>query len=190
MHTPHAHSHKLRSHRQSLRAHWYMITTLTAVRRPIFAENTSAQVVADALNHYHHRGVVHGFAWVIMPDHIHWVLQLRVGSLPWLLRAFKTWTSRMVRRCHSDPPPSVWMRGYHDRLIRENEEVSRYIEYVVLNPVRAGLVDHPMQYPWVYGESEWLNVRGKEPAPIAGEVVDRTRALPWQHSRPEGRSHK
>lgn len=178
-----AHSHRLRSYRRSLRAHWYLLTTSTARRRPLFRQAAFARIVVNALRHYHDTARVHGFAWVVMPDHIHWVIQLRVGSLAWLMRGLKSWTGTQIRKAVCNPPPKIWMAGYHDRLIREHEEVSRYIEYVVLNPVRAGLVDHPKDYPWVYGESEWLGIGGVEPPPVPVDAVEATRKAPWR-SRP------
>jgi putative transposase len=176
--------HRLRSFRCTLRARWYMLTTVTAVRRPLFERADAASIVANAFRHYHDTERVHGFAWVVMPDHIHWVIQLRVGTLAWLMRAFKSWTSTQARKVLLNPPPVVWMRGFHDRMIRENEDVARYIEYVVLNPVRAGLVDHPKRYPWVYGESELMDVHGTEPPPVSVERVAATQQLPWAKSRP------
>ncbi|MCA1798837.1 MAG: transposase [Xanthomonadaceae bacterium] len=146
------HSHRLRTNRVTLRSAVYLITSVTSKRRPIFTNIAAADCVTGALRHYHDRGNVHSFAWVVMPDHIHWLLQLRVGTLEWLLRAFKTWTSAQVRRCLSTPPRRIWQPGFHDRLVRPHEKLEPYIGYVVANPVRRGLVREIRDYPYSFAE--------------------------------------
>ncbi|UZE26759.1 transposase [Pseudomonas asplenii] len=41
----------------------------------------------------------------------------------------------------------VWQRGFHDRLIRRDEDLPGVARYVIANPVRAGLVKRVHDYP-------------------------------------------
>lgn len=157
------HSEALRRGRWSLRSAVYLVTAVTDVRRRHFADPALADIVADAFRHYHARGHVHGYAWVVMPDHIHWLLQLRVGTLAWLMRAFKTWTSTQVRRAMHEPPHRVWQPGYHDRQVRQHERLDHYIHYLVGNPLRWSLAKHPKDYPHLYAEAEIMDTFGAEP---------------------------
>ncbi len=43
----------------------------------------------------------------------------------------------------------VWQREYFDRILRSEEDVREKAEYIVNNPVRAGLVESQDQYPWI-----------------------------------------
>ena len=156
-------SHRLRLHRVTLRSAVYLITTVTCSRVRLFHRPQIASIVAQSLQHFHDHKWVHGFAWVVMPDHIHWLFQLRVGTLENIMRVMKTWTSTQVRRRIAIPTPRLWQPGYHERRVRQHESLRDYIYYLVLNPVRWGLVEHPKQYRWLYAESEILDIAGAEP---------------------------
>jgi putative transposase len=43
----------------------------------------------------------------------------------------------------------LWQDGYHDRIVRHDEDLAQYIDYIVQNPIRAGLVQHASDYPYV-----------------------------------------
>jgi hypothetical protein len=44
--------------------------------------------------------------------------------------------------------PPRWQKGFFDHLIRHSESYSQKWEYVRQNPVRAGLVSSPGEWPW------------------------------------------
>jgi putative transposase len=44
--------------------------------------------------------------------------------------------------------PPHWQEGFFDHLIRHGESYAEKWEYVRLNPVRAGLVQDPEEWPW------------------------------------------
>lgn len=73
-------------------------------------------------------------AFVVMPDHVHWLLQLKDGvSLGEAVRRFKARVSLALGA-------SIWQRGFHDHALRRDEDIVAAARYVVANPVRAGLV--------------------------------------------------
>ncbi len=79
--------------------------------------------------------------WVLMPDHLHLVLTLGESeSLAHAMNRIKSVTSREAQRvdpCHGP----LWMAGFHDRALRRDADVEAAMGYVLMNPVRAGLVD-------------------------------------------------
>ncbi len=44
----------------------------------------------------------------------------------------------------------VWQEESFDRALRKEEQVQEKIYYMVGNPVRAGLVSNPLDYPWIW----------------------------------------
>ena len=42
----------------------------------------------------------------------------------------------------------LWQPRFHDHVVRVEEALFAICEYVVLNPVRAGLVEEAADYPW------------------------------------------
>ena len=89
------------------------------------------------------RGISVG-RYVIMPDHIHlFVSGRRDFSLTQWVRLLKRRLSRVISL-----PESHWQRRFFDHLIRHGESYSEKWEYVRQNPVRAGLVARPEDWPW------------------------------------------
>jgi len=42
----------------------------------------------------------------------------------------------------------LWQKGYYEHIVRENEAVLAIAKYIFENPVRAGLVSEPHDYPF------------------------------------------
>ena len=52
----------------------------------------------------------------------------------------------------------IWAPAFHDHAIRREQAVLNAARYIVLNPVRAGLVAGPAKYP--YWDAVWLGRDG------------------------------
>jgi len=94
-------------------------------------------------------------AWVLMPDHWHGLIVLGRGEdLAYRIGVMKANTARCVRMA-SPTVGRVWARSFHDHALRNDEqELLNHARYVVLNPVRAGLVRRIGDYP--YWDAVWL----------------------------------
>ncbi len=89
-----------------------------------------------------------------MPDHVHLLVQLGENEeLSKLIARLKSNTSRFVNR-EMDRNGALWQKGYHDRAIRSEDDVQAVARYVVMNPIRAGLVKSVGMYP--YWDAVWL----------------------------------
>ncbi len=86
--------------------------------------------------------------YVLMPDHIH----LFAGIAPNLVtvsdgvRYLKKMLSKVIQQKGLSPPH--WQKGFFDHVLRSSESYSGKWEYVVQNPVRAGLVLSPEEWPY------------------------------------------
>jgi REP element-mobilizing transposase RayT len=85
--TSHAdqHTRDLRKGRFSESGRTYLITTVVHNRRPIFAEWQIGRLLVDELRATEKSGLVQSLAWVVMPDHLHWLVTLQSGNLPALI---------------------------------------------------------------------------------------------------------
>ena len=82
-----------------------------------------------------------------MPDHMHLVTLGLTGTSDTFefVRIAKQRTSfEFKRRRHA----MLWQPGWHDRIIRPRDGIADFVRYVVENPVRAGLVADPTDYPY------------------------------------------
>jgi REP element-mobilizing transposase RayT len=103
------------------------------------------ELVADALRFWHGKRY-RLVAWCVMPNHVHVILCLFPGRLlADVVRSWKSYTARTANRILGRVG-TFWQREYYDRLIREDGEFDRAIEYVLSNPERAGLVG----WKWVW----------------------------------------
>ena len=126
---------------------WHLTFT-THEREPLFEDFKAARVVAGCL--HDSMAITDGrvLAWVVMPDHVHCLLQLDGGqSLSAAIGAFKSGCARRVNRALERTGP-LWARAYHDHAIRQDEDLRSVARYIVANPLRAGLVERIADYPF------------------------------------------
>ena len=131
----------------------YAITAVTEQRRPMFSDFYLGRLVVEQIRAQHEAGLIHSLAWVVMPDHFHWLVELHNCDLPRLMRITKSRSARAINqaRCSFG---TLWQKGYFDRALRREEDLKAMARYIVANPLRAGLVKHIGQYPlW---DAIWL----------------------------------
>ena len=91
-------------------------------------------------------------AWSLMPNHVHVVFNLNEG---WRLdRAVHSWKSFTAKAGNHilGRKGVFWQDGYYDRTIRDSRELAATVDYVLDNPVKAGLRD----WLWVRAYPERL----------------------------------
>jgi putative transposase len=80
---------------------------------------------------------------LLMPDHLHLIVTPCLGySLSPLIRDWKRYLCRTYR--------INFQRGFFDHRIRNTENFNLQWQYIRENPVRAGLVSNPEDWPWFY----------------------------------------
>ncbi|MBB6336966.1 REP element-mobilizing transposase RayT [Xanthomonas arboricola] len=93
-------------------------------------------------------------AWVLMPDHVHWLVQLGdVTPLARTVSCMKAASTRAVNQ-QRRTPDVVWARAYHDRGLRKDDDLRIVARYLIANPLRAGLVERFGDYP--FWDAIWL----------------------------------
>jgi putative transposase len=140
------HSHRLRLGRHSETGRAYLITAVTHDRQPVFRDWRLGRLLVAEMRWAHDSGVVVSIAWVVMPDHFHWLMQLRDGDLGNAIGATKARCTRALNKMTARRGP-LWQTGYHDRAIRDGEDLRPFARYIIANPLRAGLVEKIGDYP-------------------------------------------
>ena len=142
-------SPRLARGRHSLPNACYEITTMAWQRRLLFVDARTAKAVIDELGRRQDRGDVLTHAWTLMPDHLHWLFELRAPSLSGCLQRFKSLSALAVHRS-SHTTGRVWQPGYYDHRLRSEEDLASQASYIVANPIRKGLVSAPGDYPYAW----------------------------------------
>ncbi|WP_433768485.1 REP-associated tyrosine transposase [Pseudomonas putida] len=146
-------AHRLRTGRHSESGRIYLLTAVTYERQPIFQDWRVGRLVVNEFRKAQEDGNATSIAWVVMPDHFHWLVELHNGDLPKLMQTTKSRCARLINRKRDLCAP-VWQKGYFDRALRHEEDLKAAARYIIANPLRAGLVTHVGDYPlW---DAMWL----------------------------------
>ncbi|GAB3281977.1 REP-associated tyrosine transposase [Parahaliea aestuarii] len=137
----------LRAGRWSQPHRIYAITTVTSGRQPVFRGLQVPRLLVRQIKELHDRAWVSSLAWVVMPDHLHWLFELgELHSLAKVVKSLKARSARDINR-YSGRQGALWQRAYHDRALRTHEDMRRVARYIIANPLRAGLVRSVREYP-------------------------------------------
>jgi putative transposase len=103
-------------------------------------------------------------AWVIMPNHIHLVVDVRDVPLVKLINGWKGKSSREANKLLGRSG-KFWQEDYYDTLVRDEAHLKRAIRYTEQNPVKAYLAKAAREWPW-----------------CSARHRDEYERLPWQRS--------
>jgi len=121
------------------------VTVCTEQKRPILASEAAHQLVISAW--------LKAPAWnvgryVIMPDHIHFFAAPNTLPPSGLPRWVSQWKAFVSRQFSMPQGSKLWQKNFWDTQLRQSENHSMKWNYVRQNPVRAGLVSQPDQWPY------------------------------------------
>lgn len=147
-------------------AGWYYITLVTNNRQSIFGEvhdgvmvlNTFGKIVQNEwLKTAQIRENITLDEYIIMPNHLHGIIHIIgksdskgttrctpteqyvkpvPGSIPTIIRSFKSAVTKNINQLNGTPGLSVWQRNYWERVIRDEPELNRIRQYILENPLK------------------------------------------------------
>ncbi|HKW45210.1 MAG TPA: transposase [Candidatus Eremiobacteraceae bacterium] len=129
----------------------FFITATLKNHRRDFLDARLAQYACGVFRKHRDDGLFYLYAFCVMPDHFHLYLRLRNSGrhLSHIVGSVKAGISRGA--C----PKVYWQRGFWDRAIRGTESAAAFAQYVLMNPVRAGLVQDYREYPYSGSIDAW-----------------------------------
>jgi putative transposase len=95
-------------------------------------------------------------AWVVLPEHMHWIWTLAPGDcdFPTRWRRIKTDFSRALARTERRSAVridrgerGIWQRRYWEHQIRNDLDFERHLDYIYYNPVKHGWATTPSEWP-------------------------------------------
>jgi REP element-mobilizing transposase RayT len=139
----------------------YFITVVTKNRNCLFGQisegiiclNPFGNIVSqvwESIPKHHPKTVVHPF--IIMPNHIHGIINIVrarravplhqseefgkpvPGSIPTIVRSFKSESTRRINVFRNTPGAKVWQRNYYEHVIRGEKDYESIYEYILTNP--------------------------------------------------------
>jgi putative DNA methylase len=133
-------------------------------------------------NLYHHNGSkYHLLAYCVMPNHVHLLLQPQDGPaapehpfecdadekpdsdspLSSIMHSLKSYTAHRGNDL-LDRSGQFWQHESYDHWVRDEEELQRIVQYIVWNPVKAGLAKHPHEWYFSSAHDRFLHDGSEE----------------------------
>ena len=138
--------------------HIHFVTFSCFKRRRYLQYDRASRIVIGNLGSRltRHNGRCLGF--VIMPDHVHALIWFpESGQLSPFMNKWKDQSSLAIKELYRSEFPSywatidssdpIWQRRYYDFNVRTRQKVEEKLDYMHLNPVRAGLIDRAVDWP-------------------------------------------
>jgi REP element-mobilizing transposase RayT len=159
----------------------YLITTITRRRERLFEDTRFACIAHEDIAFYAHKFGMISVAHAIMPDHLHWVMhpsredfarfareeqakgkRSKYGHAPErfylskIMEDYKRHTAHVINELRDAPYAEVWQEGFRDDALCVPDAIRGAVQYVILNPVKAGLVERSENYPYLAWNADWL----------------------------------
>ncbi|MEN8247766.1 MAG: transposase [Bacteroidota bacterium] len=147
----------------------YFVTFTVVEWLNVFADDNNIDIVIDSLNFCQQNKGLEVYAWVIMPNHIHMVIG-RNGklTLSQIIQDFKRHTSSKIRKYLQNDSGSImyqilvmqglgntrntdfqlWQQHSHPVEVSSDKMFDQRVDYIHMNPVKAGLVEFPVDWKW------------------------------------------
>lgn len=139
--------------RYNIQGQIYHLTCSTYRRLPFLESLLNARILVKSFRYHHDAKCVDSLAYVVMPDHFHWLISLENGSISSLMNSVKSFSTKEINRVQGRKG-KIWQKGFYDRAIRKEEDLVGVARYIVANPMRANLVKTLKDYP--HWDAKWL----------------------------------
>jgi putative transposase len=125
----------------------YMTTTVTVNRKPIFNNETAANILLEAIWFGKRQNWYHILSFTIMYDHMHLIIVPRDKNISECMKSIKGYSARKINSTIGGRG-SIWQRGFYDYILDSEEKILSRISYIEENPVRKGIVENAEDYEY------------------------------------------
>jgi len=129
-------------------ARTFFTSFATWERRFLLQSNPLCDLLLHVIreNRAKQRFQIHEF--VFMRNHVHLILTpAPLVSLEKAMQFIKGGFSYRAKK-EMNFNGEIWQKGYNEHRIRDADEYAKHVEYVWMNPVKAGLAERPAEYPY------------------------------------------
>jgi len=123
----------------------YFITICCKQRgRNQLALPTIANELFETIKYRNEQSVWYAHIALLMPDHAHLLLSFPEVEkrIQTTVSKWKEWTTKTLQ--------IEWQRDFFEHRLRQEESFREKADYILANPVRAGFVKEPEDWPYVF----------------------------------------
>jgi putative transposase len=126
----------------------FFVTAVTWQRRPLFRADPMARLFIDTLFRYRNQRSFLLHEFVLMPDHFHLLLtpayEVSLGESLQLVKGGFSFRAKKELRSNLE----IWQPGFTEHRVHDCEDFRGHATYIRENPVRAGLAEDAITYPY------------------------------------------
>ena len=141
------------------------ITGVTRDRIPYLGTEENIKLFWETLRRVQAIHPFHLLAYVILPDHFHWLMRVEdeSGNFSTVLHSIKrNYTLNFKKAYNITKPLHLWQRRFWDHVIRNERDLNAHFDYIHWNPVKHGYVQRPED--WAHSTyMHWLERGYYEP---------------------------
>lgn len=146
----------MRYRRTDIEGGCYFFTVNLANRRQTLLID-HVEIFHDTIRRVKHDHPFRIDAMVILPDHLHAIWTLPPGDRDYSIRwsLIKAGFSRRLPAVEKRSPSrqakgerGIWQRRFWEHLIRDEDDFSRHMDYIHINPVKHGYVSKAAHWPY------------------------------------------
>lgn len=161
----------------------HFLTAVVRRRVPLLTHPAIADIICKSFSYLAGEGAWSLHAYVIMPDHLHWIA--RGPDLASTCRRFKSFTARqtldllqsaaelsrssrylsLLRTDAHGQDFQFWRRGNHPKIQYSDQVLRQKIAYIHHNPVRTGLAASELEWPYSSAR-QYYGTAGRVPVEI------------------------
>lgn len=146
---------------------FHYVTTVCFNRVPVFESEVACQLLVNAMVQTRHHCSFKLVGYVVMPDHVHLILNPLNRDISVVMRRLKSTSARSIldwlrasgnegvlnklrlrqspRKAHTH---ALWQKEFSSIDLFTPRFIQQKLNYIHLNPVRATLCSHPAQWKW------------------------------------------
>ena len=124
----------------------YFIANVTYDRQPFLVQD--AGLLLDSIESVRAKQSFDLHAWVILPDHFHFVIDPVDWDISKAMQSIKMSFGARYRKQLGVDAGRMWQNRFWDHIIRDQDDYNRHVDYVHYNPVKHGLVRSPFDWKW------------------------------------------
>ena len=126
----------------------FFISSSTWERRAILQSHRLCELLLSVIreNRAKERLQVHEF--VFMRDHIHLIItpapQVSLEKAMQFIKGGFSFRAKKENLFNGE----IWQKGYHENTVKSPGEYAQHVDYIWMNPVKAGLTEQPEEFPY------------------------------------------
>ena len=108
------------------------------------AKSGVARSLLESIDYRHSNRDWYMHLALLMPDHVHFLVSFpgQAKNLQTVISKWKEWTAKSLKL--------KWQRDFFEHRLRRDESFEEKSDYIRANPVRAGLIAKPEDWPYIF----------------------------------------